>query len=87
MLFKLINVPVSFQKYINKIFVEKLEIFFIVYLDNILFYTDDDGDEYVMTVWWFLEQFREFSLFANLKKCWFHQKEVWYLSYVMFISV
>ena len=41
--FGLTNAPASFQGYINKIFTKKLEIFVIVYLDNILIYTDDDG--------------------------------------------
>ena len=31
---------------------EKLDIFVIVYLDDILIYTEDDGDEYVAVVQW-----------------------------------
>ena len=67
--FGLTNVPASFQGYINKIFAEKLDIFVIVYLDNIFIYTDDDGDGHVSVVQWVLEQLRKFSLFAKLKKC------------------
>ena len=70
--FGLTNAPTSFQGYINKILAEKLDIFVIVYLDDILIYTDDDGDGYVSAVRWVLEQLRKFSLFANLKKCQFH---------------
>ena len=62
---------------------EKLDIFVIIYLDNILIYTDDNGDGHVAVVRWVLEQFRKFSLFANLKKCQFHQKEVWFLGYMV----
>ena len=47
MLFGLINAPRSFQGYINKILVEKLDIFVIVYLDNILIYTEDPGKAHV----------------------------------------
>ena len=36
MLFGLTNLLASFQRYINKIFMEKVAIFDIVYLDNIL---------------------------------------------------
>ena len=81
--FGLTNAPASFQGYINKILAEKLNIFVIVYLDDILIYTDDDGDGHVTAVWWVLEQLRKFSLYANLKKCRFHQKEVWFLGYVV----
>ena len=81
--FGLTNAPASFQGYINKILAEKLDIFVIVYLDDILIYTDNDGDRHVIAVRWVLEQLRKFSLFANLKKCRFHQKDVWFLGYVV----
>ena len=54
-----------------------------MYLDNILIYTNDDGDGHVSAVRWVLEQLRKFSLFANLKKCRFHQEEVRFLGYVV----
>ena len=41
--FGLSNAPVSFQDYINKLLIEKLNIFVIVYLDDILVYTEDLG--------------------------------------------
>lgn len=41
MLFGLSIAPASFQGYINKIFIKKLNIFIIVYLDNILIYIKD----------------------------------------------
>ena len=82
--FGLTNTPTSFQEYINKILVEKLDIFVIVYLDDILIYTKDDGDGQVAAVQWVLEQLKKFSLYANLKKCQFHQDEVWFLGYIVF---
>ena len=48
--FGLTNAPASFQGYFNKILAEKFDIFIIVYLDDILIYTDDDGDGYVAAV-------------------------------------
>ena len=39
--FGLSNAPASFQSYINKILLKKLDIFIIVYLDDILIYTED----------------------------------------------
>ena len=48
--FDLTNVSISFQGYINKIFAKKLDIFVIIYLDDIFIYTDDDGDGHVSAV-------------------------------------
>ena len=50
MFFGLSNVPASFQGYINKILAKKLNIFVIVYLDDILIYTEDQGWAYVDAV-------------------------------------
>ena len=41
MSFRLFNAPVSFQGYINKILAQKLNIFDIVYLNDILIYIKD----------------------------------------------
>ena len=48
--FGLTNVLASFQRYINKIFAKKLDIFVIVYLDDILIYTDDDKYGYIAAI-------------------------------------
>ena len=47
MLFGLSNTPASFQGYITKILVEKLDVFVIIYLDNILIYIKDKGQGYM----------------------------------------
>ena len=82
--FGLSNAPASFQGYVNKILAEKLDVFVIVYLDDILIYTKDAGQGHVEAVWWVLGEFRKHGLFANLKKCRFHQEEVCFLGYVIF---
>ena len=41
--FGMSNAPASFPGYINKILAEKLDIFVIVYLNNILIYIEDLG--------------------------------------------
>ena len=81
--FGLTNAPASFQGFINKILAEKLDIFVIVYLDDILIYIDDDGDGHIAAVRWVLGQLRKYLLYANLKKCRFHQEEVRFLGYVV----
>ena len=49
--FGLINALARFQGFINKILTEKLDIFVIVYLDNIFTYTDNDRDGHIADVW------------------------------------
>ncbi len=49
--FGLTNAPVIFQDYIKKFLAEKLDVFIIVYLDNILIYTKSKEEEHVETVW------------------------------------
>ena len=48
--FNLSNAPTSSQVYINKILAEKLEIFVIVYLENILVYTEDSSQSHLDVV-------------------------------------
>ena len=50
MLFDLLNTPIIFQGYINKILAEKLDIFVIAYLDDILIYTKDLGQQHIKAV-------------------------------------
>ena len=70
--FSLSNTPATFQRYINKILAEKLDVFVIVYLDDILIYIKDPGQPHVEVVRSILDQLRKYSFFANLKKCRFH---------------
>ena len=67
--FRLSNAPASFQGYINKILVEKLDIFVIVYLDDIFVYIEDQGQDHMEAMRWVLDILRKNSLFTNLKKC------------------
>ena len=59
--FRLLNALASFQGYINKILAKKLDVFIIVYLNNILIYTKDKGHDYVEAVWWVLDFSKKFG--------------------------
>ncbi len=48
--FGLSNASASFQDYINKILAEKLDIFVVMYLDDILIYIEDPGQPQVDAV-------------------------------------
>lgn len=81
--FSLTNTLASFQGYINMIFAEKLHIFIIVYLHNILIYIGNFGQPDVEAVYRILKQLRKPGLFANTKKYWFHQDEISFLGFVV----
>ncbi len=49
--FGLSNASDSFQGYINKILAKKLNIFVMMYLDNILIYTKDPNQVYVEVIY------------------------------------
>ena len=83
MSFGLSNAPASFQSYINKILAEKLNIFVIVYLNDILIYNEYSGQAHINAVWWVLKELRKNSLVANLKKCRFHKDEICFLGYIV----
>ena len=81
--FELSNTPANFQGYINKIVAKKLDVFVIIYLDDILIYTEDVGQAHIDAVHWVLNKVRKHGLFASLKKCRFHKDEVRFLGYVV----
>ena len=72
MLFDFFNIPISFQNYVPKILAEKLDVFVIVYLNNILIYRKDAVQSYVEAVRLVFEELWKYGLFANLEKCCFH---------------
>ncbi len=55
----------------------------IVYLNDILIYTESKSKEYVEAVQWVLEQLQKHLLYTNLKKCWFHPEKVRFLGYII----
>ena len=48
--FGLFNAPATFQGYVNKILNKMLDIFIIIYLNNILIYIEDPGQPHVKAV-------------------------------------
>ncbi len=81
--FGLTNMPAMFQGYINKILANKLNVFVIVYHNDIFIYNENEGEEPIQAVQWVLDQLRKYSLYAKLKKCQFHQDEVRFLGYIV----
>jgi len=78
--FGLTNTPAAFQQFVNTIFADMLDVCIIVYLDDILIYSED-MESHQQHVWEVLCRLQLHSLFAKLEKCEFHSDSVEYLSY------
>ena len=80
--FELINASVTFQSYINKVLSDLLDIYCVVYLDNIVIYLNI-LEEHVVHVKNMLEWLQRWRLYAKLSKCTFHTTEIGFLSFVI----
>ena len=82
MLFRLTNAPAVFQRFINDVFSNLLDVCVVVYLDDILIYSDDimQHQSYVKEV---LKRLWKAGLYAKVEKCKFHSDSMEYLGYVL----
>jgi len=78
--FGLTNAPAAFQRFVNTIFADMLDGCVVVYLDDILIYSEDmeSHQQHVREV---LHRLRLHGLFAKPEKCEFHSDSVEYLGY------
>ncbi|MBW0570087.1 hypothetical protein O181_109802 [Austropuccinia psidii MF-1] len=80
--FGLTNAPASFQNLVNHIFADFLDIFVVVYLDDIMVFSSSE-EEHVKHVASFLQRLRYNNLFSKASKCVFNASSVEYLGYVI----
>ena len=80
--FGLTNAPATFQAYINRALAGLVDVCCVVYLDDILIYSDT-REQHVRDVRAVLERLWKFALFASCKKCKFFTTEVEYLSFIV----
>jgi hypothetical protein len=80
--FGLTNAPASFQAYANDCLREFLDIFCIVYLDDVLIFSDT-LEEHVAHVKQVLSRLREYGLTCKLSKCEFHVTSVSFLGFII----
>jgi len=80
--FRLTNAPASFQRLMNEIQSEYLDIFCMAYLHDILIFSQNEEDhrKHVRTI---LERVKETGLTLKASKCEFHTGEIEYLGYVI----
>jgi hypothetical protein len=82
MLFGLTNAPAYFTYLMNKIFMEYLDKFVIVFIDDILIYSTSEEDHEVH-LHLVLQKLREHRLYAKLSKCEFWLKQVAFMGHVI----
>ena len=80
--FGLTNTPVAFQQFMNDIFSDLLDVCVMIYLDDILIYSNNMSEHHrhVKEV---LKHLRKASLYAKAEKCKFHSESVEYLGYIL----
>nr|AAX96600.1 retrotransposon protein, putative, Ty3-gypsy sub-class [Oryza sativa Japonica Group] len=82
MSFGLTNYPAFFMNLMNKVFMEYLDKFVVVFIDDILIYsrTKEEHEEHLHLA---LEKLREHQLYAKFSKCEFWLSEVKFLGHVI----
>ncbi|MBW0516295.1 hypothetical protein O181_056010 [Austropuccinia psidii MF-1] len=80
--FGLPNAPASFQHLVNDTFADLLDIFVVVYLDDIMVFSSSE-EEQVKNVASALQRLRNNNLFSKASKCVLHDSHVGYLGYVV----
>jgi len=73
--FGLTNAPSVFQRFVNEFFADLLDVYILVYLDNILIFSDNMADhkKHVKEV---LQCLQEHGIFVNGDKCCLHSDSV-----------
>ncbi|WVZ97800.1 LOW QUALITY PROTEIN: hypothetical protein U9M48_043312 [Paspalum notatum var. saurae] len=82
MSFGLTNAPAYFMNLMNKVFMEYLDKFVVVFIDDILIYskTEEEHEEHLRLV---LQNLREHKLYAKLSKCEFWLDQVPFLGHIV----
>ena len=82
MSFGLTNAPAYFMYLMNKVFMEYLDKFVVVFIDDILVYSknEEEHEEHLRLV---LQKLRGHQLFAKFSKCEFWLKEVSFLGHII----
>jgi hypothetical protein len=82
MSFGLTNTPTYFMYLMSKVFMEYLDKFVMVFIDDILVYSrsEEEHEEHICLV---LQKLQEHRLYAKLSKCEFWMKQVAFLGHVI----
>ena len=83
--FELINVFIIFQIYINKTLKKLINMFCVIYLNDILIY-NSNSTKYWQYMRLIFERFKQYQLYVNLKKCEFVITKIEFLNFIVFIK-
>ena len=81
--FGLANAPATFQRYINELIREHLDLDATAYMDDLLAYTDGSEEDHWKTVRSILSKLDQGGLYLDIDKCEFLCKEVKYLGFIV----
>ena len=82
MLFSLTNTPTVIQQFMNNIFSDLLNVCVVIYLDDILIYSNNISKHH-RHVKELLKHLHKAGLYAKAEKCEFYSKLVEYLGYIL----
>ncbi|WVZ70905.1 hypothetical protein U9M48_019534, partial [Paspalum notatum var. saurae] len=82
MSFGLSNAPAFFMYMMNSVFMNELDKFVVVFIDDILIYSKNEK-EYEEHLWIVLTRLREHKLYAKFSKCAFWLKELSFLGHIL----
>lgn len=82
MTFGLANSPSVFQAFVNEVFRDMLNKNLIVYIDDILIYSEM-FETHVQEVRAVLQCLIDHQLYAKVQKCEFHQTQISFLGYII----
>jgi hypothetical protein len=82
MSFGLTNAPAFFMNLMNNVFMDYLDKFVVVFIDDILIYSQSE-EEHVDHLKMVLQRLREHQLYAKLSKCEFWINEVRFLGHII----
>ena len=80
--FGLTNAPTAFQRFMNDIFSDLLDVCVVIYLDDILIYSNNMSEHH-----WHVKEvlkcLHKAGLYAKAEKCKFYSESVEYLGYIL----
>ena len=78
--FGLTNTPAFFMNLMNKVFMEELDKFVVVFIDDILIYSNEHH------LWIVLGRLRAHQLYAKLSKCEFWLEKIAFLGHILTVE-